>query len=182
MNKNSVKISDGIRALTKQPYEIMSGTVVAGSVDEVNQTISVQPDGQEGIIEGVMLGAVSSTTDALVVVPKEGSHVVIGSVDGPGNWILLKPSEITKILLTIANTACTISESGVKVESGNTLIEVESVIKIATANENLHAILNDLITAITLITVPTPAGPSGVPVNAATFNSILTRLSNLLSA
>ena len=78
MTKNSVKISEGIRALTRQPYEIMSGTVVAGSVDEGNQTISVQPDGQEGIIEGVLLGAVSATTDAIVVVPKEGSHVVIG--------------------------------------------------------------------------------------------------------
>jgi hypothetical protein len=86
------------------------------------------------------------------------------------------------MLLTIANTACTISESGVKIENGNTVIEVESVVKIASASESLHAILNDLITAITLITVPTPAGPSGVPVNAATFNSILTRLSNLLSA
>jgi hypothetical protein len=182
MTKNSVKISEGIRALTRQPYEIMSGTVVAGSVDEGNQTISVQPDGQEGTIDGVLLGAASVATDAIVVVPKEGSHVVIGSVDGPGNWILLKPSEITKVLVTITNTACTISENGVKMESGNTVIDVESVIKIATASESLHAILNDLITAITLITVPTPAGPSGVPVNAATFNTIVTRLSNLLSA
>ncbi len=182
MNKNSIKISEGIRALTKQPYEIMSGTIVAGSVNEGNQTISVQPDGQEGIIEGVLLGAVSSTTDAIMVVPKEGSHVVIGSVDGPGNWILLKPSEITKVLITIANSQCTVSESLIKIESGNTVIEVESLIRIATASESLHGILNDLITAITLITVPTPAGPSGVPVNAASFNTIVTRLSNLLSA
>jgi hypothetical protein len=70
----------------------------------------------------------------------------------------------------------------VKIESGNTVIEVESLIRIATASESLHGILNELITAITLITVPTPAGPSGVPVNAATFNTIVTRLSNLLSA
>lgn len=182
MTKNGAKISEGIRALTKRPYEIIGGTAVAGSVDESNQTLSVIPDGQEGKIEGVLLGAASAATDCMLVLPKDGSHVVIGSVDGPGNWILLQPSEITKVLVTIGNTACTIRESGVKIETGNTVIEVESVIKIATASESLHAILNDLITAITLITVPTPAGPSGVPVNAATFNSILTRLSNLLSA
>ena len=47
MTKNSVKISAGIRALTRQPNEIISGVVVAGSVDEGNQTISVIPDGQD---------------------------------------------------------------------------------------------------------------------------------------
>jgi len=182
MTKSALKITEGIKALTRQPYEIVSGSVVAGSVNEEDQTIAVIPDGEEGIIEGVMLCAVSATTDKVIWLPKEGSHVVIGSVDGPGNWILLKSSEVTKVLITIANTQCTISETGVKIESGTTVIEVESIIKIATASESLHAILNDLITAITLITVPTPGGPSGVPVNAATFNTILTRLSNLLSA
>jgi hypothetical protein len=182
MTKSALKITEGIKALTRQPNEIVSGSVVAGSVNEDDQTISVIPDGREGVIEGVMLCAVSAATDKVLWLPKEGSHVVIGSVDGPGNWILLKSSEVTKVLITIANTQCTISEAGVKIESGTTVIEVESIIKIATASESLHAILNDLITAITLITVPTPAGPSGVPVNAATFNTILTRLSNLLSA
>ncbi len=182
MTKNAAKISEGIRALTKRPYEIMSGSVVAGSVDEVNQTISVIPDGLDGKIEGVMLGAVSAATDCMVMLPKEGSHVVIGSVDGPGNWILLQPSEVTKVLVSIGNTSCTISESGVQIESGSTVFKVESLIKIATASESMYGILNDLITAITLITVPTSTGPSGLPVNAASFNTIATRLSNLLNA
>lgn len=182
MTKNSVKISAGIQALAWRPYEIMSGTVVPGSVDEGNQTISVIPEGKGGAIEGVLLGAISAATDTILVLPKEGSHVVIGSINGPGSWTLLQASEITKVIVTIANTLCTISDGGVKIERGNTVFEIESLIKLATASESLHGILNDLITAITLITVPTPAGPSGVPVNAASFNTIATRLNNLLHA
>lgn len=56
-----------------------------------------------------------------------------------------------------------------------------------TANEpaalgnTLKELLEELIDAINVLTVPTPAGASGTPVNAATFSSIKGRLEQFLS-
>jgi len=46
--------------------------------------------------------------------------------------------------------------------------------------ESLKTILDDIITAINSITVPTGVGPSGVPINAAQFISIQQRLDLLM--
>jgi phage baseplate assembly protein gpV len=47
------------------------------------------------------------------------------------------------------------------------------------STESLNSILSDLIDAIKLLTVTTPVGPSGVPINVATFTAIKERLPNL---
>jgi hypothetical protein len=47
-------------------------------------------------------------------------------------------------------------------------------------DESLKGLINDLITAIKAITVTTPAGPSGLPVNIADFTAINTRFNTLL--
>ena len=43
-------------------------------------------------------------------------------------------------------------------------------------------VLGDLIDAINQMTHPTPAGPSGPPVNAAVFSQIKSRLKIILSS
>jgi hypothetical protein len=48
--------------------------------------------------------------------------------------------------------------------------------------ETLVDLLSELIDAINQMTHPTPAGPSGPPVNAATFANIKTRLKTILSS
>lgn len=67
---------------------------------------------------------------------------------------------------------------------GDALLQLsESKIKLANATESLNTILQDLLSAIQLITVAgvTPGGGvSGVPVNAAAFAAIATRLGGLL--
>ena len=45
----------------------------------------------------------------------------------------------------------------------------------------LKGIIEELIDAITALTVPTGVGPSGPPVNSAQFTSIKSRLNNILS-
>lgn len=45
----------------------------------------------------------------------------------------------------------------------------------------LKGLLEDLISAITSITVPTPHGPSGTPINSAQFSAINSRLKTMLS-
>ncbi len=47
-------------------------------------------------------------------------------------------------------------------------------------NSGLKKTLNDILTALQLLTVPTGVGPSGIPVNAATFKAIQEDLNNYL--
>lgn len=48
--------------------------------------------------------------------------------------------------------------------------------------DTLVSILGELCDAITLLTVPTPSGPSGTPINSAQFTIIKNKLSTALSA
>jgi hypothetical protein len=183
MSKNSARIKEGIINLSREPYEIMSGKVLPGSTDTSAYTISVQPSDGSAPIEGVMLNNVTENGKGLILFPKDDSDVVVGSIDGPGEWTLLKASEIRKAIITIENVVYEMNDTAVTIQNGSTHFNINtSVFKMNTASESLYQLLNDLITGITLLTVGTGTGPSTVPANVATFNTLLTRLNNLLSA
>lgn len=61
------------------------------------------------------------------------------------------------------------------------LISADKVIhfRLATEQENMLTYMQDLLTAIMQLTVPTPAGPSGVPINLPQFQQLAQRLPNL---
>ena len=183
MNKNVAKIKAGIRALGQKPYEILSGTVVPGSMNADNYSISVLLTGDSVPIRGVMLNPVTANGNGMVLFPKDGSNVIIGSMDGPGEWVLLKASDLSKAIITIENVKYEIDDTHLSIKNGSVVLDVGAeVLKMNTASESLFHLLKDLITAITVLTVGTSTGPSTVPINVATFDSLLTRLNNLLSA
>jgi coenzyme F420-reducing hydrogenase gamma subunit len=95
---------------------------------------------------------------------------------------VVKTCEIEKAILKIGSVTCTAESTGIIVECGNTTVDIGTIIKIGTAGESLFGILNDLLIAMTLMTVTTSTGPSSVPINLASFNALQTRLGNLLSA
>ena len=180
MSKNAARINAGIRALTSQPYEIISGTVV--TVDTSAYTVTVQPPGDGAPIEEVRLSAITGFGDGLVLLPKADSNVIIGSVDGPGEWVLIRASEITNATLKIGHVVYEMDESNIRVQNNNVLLNVgNSVFKMNTAGESLFQLLQDLITYTSALTVSTSTGPSGPPLNISDFNSLLSRLTNLLS-
>jgi hypothetical protein len=182
MTKNSLKIANGLVRLVQCQPEVISGTVVMGSFDATTNTLTILPTNSQTPIEGVMISSVSGVEDGVIVVPKEGSHVVIASIDGPGIWTVVKTCEIEKAILKIGSVTCTAESTGIIVECGNTTVDIGTIIKIGTAGESLFGILNDLLIAMTLMTVTTSTGPSSVPINLASFNALQTRLGNLLSA
>jgi hypothetical protein len=183
MTRNTAKIKAGIKALAHMPYEILSGTVLPGSVDTDAYTMSVQLSDDSEPITGVMLNAVTGDGNGMILFPKDGSNVVIGSIDGPGEWALIKASEITKAIITIGTVTYEMDDTQVNVQNGSVVFNIgEAAFKMNTASESLFQLLNDLITGITLLTVGTSTGPSTVPINVLTFNNLLVRLNNLLSA
>ena len=183
MSKNTAKIKAGLNALVNKPYEIISGTVVPGSVDTDQLTISVQPSDDSKPIEDVMLNTVTEDNNGMILFPLEGSNVIIASIDGPGEWGLIRASEITKAIVTIENVTYEMDSSQINIQNGNVVFNMsDSVFKMNTPSESLFQLLKDCFTYLTQLTVPTPAGTSSVPVNIADFNNLLTRLNNLLNA
>ena len=183
MNRNTIKIKAGIRALANDPHIIVSGTVAAGSLDEGAYTISVLPSDDSAPIEHVMLTTVTENDNGVVLFPKDESNVIIGCVDGPGEWVLLRAGELKKVIVNIGNVRYEMDDSQINIQNGSSVFNVgTAVFKMNTGSESLFQLLNDLITGLTLLTVTTPSGPSGTPINIATFSALLSRLNNLLSA
>jgi histidinol-phosphate/aromatic aminotransferase/cobyric acid decarboxylase-like protein len=60
------------------------------------------------------------------------------------------------------------------------LIMTETGFTIKKSTNTLKKILDDLIDQIKLITVTTPNGPSGTPINAAAFDPIKTSVDQLM--
>ena len=183
MNKNASRIRSGIRALTDRPFEIVSGKVVPGSVDMSGYTISIQPSDDGEPIEGVMLSTVTGNGHGTILIPKDDSNVIVGTVDGPGVWTIIKASELTKAIISIEGVQYEMDNTLVSINIGNVTFNVgTSVFKMSAGSESLYGILHDLLTGLTVLTVDVSSVASTVPVNVSTFSDLLTRLNNLLSA
>lgn len=183
MNQNLEKILKGLQNLSTNPNEIVSGTVVPGSIDENMYTMSVRLSHSNSVLEDVLLNTISEEGKGFYIVPKEGSHVVVGSIDGAGEWMLLKASEIKKLMVHTQEVRFEVNENDVELGNNNLQFNMGAAsFKIKSGSESLYKLLQDLIKALTLLTVNTPSGVSAVPNNVADFTTLLTRLDNLLSA
>jgi len=169
MTKNVAKIRAGLRALSDEPYEIISGTVVSGSVDSDEYTVSVQRCDDSEPIEGVRLSSVTSDPNGVILIPTDDSTVVIGSIDGPGEWGLIKTSDLEKMIVTIGNTKFTITDGTVKAEdgSGAEMTMTDGKFRIKNGSKDFKTVLDNILQHILALTVPTGTGPSGTPINAA---------------
>ena len=119
MTKNTDKIRKGIRALTHKPYEIVSGTVVAGSVDATEYTMTVLPSDDSEGIEGVLLNVITNDENGVVLLPKDNSNVIIGSIDGPGEWSLLKASDLVKVSIVLGSSKVTVTDGLIQFNDGS---------------------------------------------------------------
>ena len=184
MTKNTGRIKAGIRALAKKPNEIISGTVVAGSVDAATCTMSVSTTNGGDPIEGVLLNAVTGDASGFVLLPEDGSSVVIGSVDGSGEWVLIQASDIVKTICTIGNVVCEIDSSQINIQNGSVLFNIGTgQFKMNSSSESLFQLLNDFMNAITTITYTNGSGAAALtPASLPTITNLQTRLGNLLSA
>lgn len=168
MSKDQRNIQQSIRAISHREIEVLSAIVV--SVDESAFTMEVRPSLYEDAdVETitVTLNAISNNGNGYILYPSINSHVVIGSVDGPGEYTLIRASDITKAVVKIGDQVLTMD--------GNKYGFVKG-------SESMKKLLDDLIIAIKAITVTTSTGPSGIPINATDFNNIKTRVDNFLNS
>lgn len=183
MNKNTTKIRAGIHALVQRPYEVISGTVVSGSIDAAAYTATVQPSDDGEPIKGVRLHTITGSGEGMVLIPADGADVVIASIDGPGEWTVIKMGEITKAVIKIGNVTLEMDGTRATLQNHSVTLDISgSVFKMNTAAESLYTFLSDLLNYLMALTVPTPSGVSGVPVNITNFSALRTRLDNLLES
>ncbi len=182
MTGNLHKIRAGMAQLARQPWQIIWGTVVPNSYDAAMGTVGIQPIGQTEPIDNVLINAVPGEEEGMTLVPTDNSYVVIGAVEGSGQWVILKAGELDKAEIKKGNVMLTVDAGGIQCRKGDTIIKLNNKIAISNAGENLYGLMKDLLAAIKVLTVPTPAGASGVPVNLADFVALELRVDNLLQA
>lgn len=153
MNKNRAHIKAGIKALATQEYNIIGGTMVAGSTDTDAGTISVQPADGRPAIDGILLSAVTENENGLVVYPSDDSDVIIASANGSGTWFLLKASTITKASIKIGTSSATITDGLVQFNDGS-LGGLTKTQELKTQLDKTTTLLQHLVTTINGAPVP----------------------------
>ena len=175
-------------------------TVFYGEVSAVNEGSRTCTVVMEDIpYENVLLYAVENTElKGQVLIPRIGSTVLVERIANDRYFVVMF-SEIDKVLLTIGEkTKAEISEENISIQTGdkttvtvdaqNCLLQVgESMVKatekgltFVKGGAGLKKTLEELIDAITKLTVTTGVGPSGVPVNVADFIKIKQGLNDFL--
>ncbi len=146
---------------------VFSGSVVAGSVNTSELTCSVllSIDNLMAPTECILLNPVTDNASGMVLYPADNSNVIVAQIDGPCKYAIIRYSEITKAVITVDNTVFTMTNAGYKIERGSV---------------SLTSIMQNILNHIMALTVTTPSGPSGVPINLSSFTSDLSDLNNLL--
>lgn len=134
------------------------------SVDENAATCEVEDE------QGITLYEVRLSSQAgvigLLLVPVVNSYVLVGDIGNSGTaYAVLQYSELERVKVVTDNTILEVAADGVDVSRNGV---------------DLKTILSDLVTAIKLITVTTPSGNSGTPLNFASFDAVQTKINQLL--
>ena len=195
-----MKENEGIRRMFERRLQEAAETVFYGEVSEVNEGSRTCTVVMEDIpYENVLLYAVENTElKGQVLIPRIGSTVLVERIANDRYFVVMF-SEIDKVLLTIGEkTKAEISEENISIQTGdkttvtvdaqNCLLQVgESLVKatekgltFVKGGAGLKKTLEELIDAITKLTVTTGVGPSGVPVNVADFIKIKQGLNDFL--
>ena len=145
MSKTRKKIVEAIQSIGA-PMEdaVMSGYVKA--VDEAKATMSVVLNVNGQVLEGVMLHALGGSLKGLVVIPEADSDVVICSVDGSGEYMLVQADKIKKVLLDIDSMQAKVSGK-VEINCDNIVFnggENGGMVKVGRVIEKLNFIEEDL--------------------------------------
>lgn len=165
--------------------------------DDTTCTIQLEEDLQ---ISDVRLRSVVNGEDVgVLITPKKDSVVLVADLSG-GDYtqmVAIAYSEIEKIdictanttmlidgekaTMTIGNTSATVEDSKLQLAVGQVEIGIESdKLSIKKGGVSLFDLLDGLLQGILALTVPTGTGPSGTPINAASFTELKMKLTQIM--
>jgi len=160
------------RALTEMvKYQSSGPGILPATVKTVNDalgTCDVEIDGLT-IYDVRLRASVNGELSNFLVLPAIGSSVLVANVGNSATeFAVVSYSEVTSLEFVTGDTKVIADAAGIHLER---------------AGKNLGNVLSALISQIQAITVPVTSAPgtSGVPVNAAAFDTIKTNLQTILS-
>lgn len=109
-----MNIRNAIKQLALSGTEMYLTVCAVDSVDEEKRTIECTPIDEGAQLLGVNLQADQSQTVGVVSFPAVGSDVLVGFIN-PAVAVVLLTTEITKSVLTIANTEITVEDNVVSI-------------------------------------------------------------------
>lgn len=167
MNK-SERIREGLKKFSSQFGPAPTLLAIVQSVDEENQTCVLIDDDNDGTVyNDVRLRPVIDGNSSVVIFPTVGTYALAIMIEGgeDADWMLLAAGQIDKVIYTCGVFILTVSNTGFSIKSNE---------------DSLKNILNDFSTAIQQLTVTAPNGVTSVPINAAAFAALTTRINALM--
>lgn len=156
-------IRKGLEQMAKKHGPAVSNIAKVKSVDEARSTcVLIDEDEQE--IFDVRLRPVLNGNKSFVLVPKVGSYVLAVRVEDDDDWMVVGCDEISKVGFYLNNVE----------------IEFKDKIHLQANGENFANLINDLFVAINNMVFTTPNGPTTGLANAAEFESLKQRFTQLL--
>ena len=177
------KGNDDIRRMFERRLQDATETVFYGEISDVDEGVRTCTVVMEGIpYENVLLHAVENAElKGPVLIPKIGSTVLVERIANDRYFVAMF-SEVEKVLLTIGEkTAVAVDTENCLLRVGNSMVKAtEKGLTFVKGDAGLKKTLEELIDAITKLTVTTGIGPSGVPINIADFIKIKQGLNDYL--
>jgi len=164
MNGNIIEIFQDIFDKMDRKEKRYSSICKVLSIDTTKRTCQLEPINGDAERKGRLQASIELTT-GIYIKPAINSYILLSFINNQ-TGVIIQYSEIDSIE--------TITSDGAK-------LSLTDKVNISNTSDDLKTILNNLISAIKLITVPTPSGTSGVPLNVADFTSINTSINNLLT-
>jgi len=172
------------QAIERVAQKVLINAVVVGTAKNVTDTqCDVIREGAPELLDVTLNAIEGNLPSYTTIVPKEGSVVLAGVIENrKREAFIVCCSEVEKVIWKCGNATYEFKDASVIKKVGDTVHAMTpNAHEIKTGKENLKAVLEDLIDEILKITVPTSAGPSGTPINAAAITAVKTRIPNLLS-
>ncbi len=122
MGQIEERISENVKrvagTLDKTRFPMMSGKVVSVDNDKLTCKVKLTVNDPAHETDGIMLGPVTLNNNGIVLYPAEGSNVVVGEVDGPGKWTLVKCSDLVKTEVIIGEVSFMLDKDQAEVKQG----------------------------------------------------------------
>lgn len=148
MDSADQKIGHELRRITRTDratHTLMSGKVVAGSIDTTAMTCSVlltiddntdAGDDTNVQTDNVMLNCVSMNSNGFLLYPADNSDVIVGEIDGPGQYTLIKCSNLLKAVVLVGSSSVTVKDSLIQFNDGS----LGGLVEIQKLKDNLKAV------------------------------------------
>jgi hypothetical protein len=146
-----MSLRDAMIKLIREQVPMMVVPATVTRVDTAGAVCDVQPleEGAPELLDVRLRAVDDGKATGFLCWPKLGSVVLVGLIDND------------------VNTAFVVACSEL------------AAFTLSTEQENILTYMQDLLAAIMQLTVTTPAGPSGVPINLPAFQQLAQRLPNL---